>query len=476
MSELDRNLPPPTLPGPSFPQSAPADTVLAPSRFRRLLRTLGIDQAIAYTVIARGWSAIAGLVAVALIARTLSPAQQGFYYTFGSLVALQIVFELGFSVVILQFASHEAAHLTLHEHGLVEGPAAAKDRLASILQKAVRWYTIASLAMGAALLPLGWRFFSTSPGGAATAWRGPWCAVVIASCFTFQIDPVFSFLEGCGFVGRVARTRFTQSVVGSLLAWAALLLHRGLFAPSLLIAGQAIAGTYFLWTRRRLLRALLRHAPGTNGVNWVREIWPFQWRIAVSYASGFLIFQLFNPVLLRFYGPVVAGQMGMSLNITNAIGSIAIAWITTKAAPFGALIAHRDFVNLDRLFFRSAAQTLTLCLVGSSVMWGAAYLMHEHHLRFAHRLLDPLPFALLLATMCLNQAVACMALYLRAHKQEKFLLNSVLGGIFVALSTLTLGRWYGPLGMTAGHFVLTTVIGIGLGGYTFAKYRRLWHA
>ncbi len=435
-----------------------------------------MDGAIGYTVLARGWSSLAGLVVVALIARTLSPAQQGYYYTFGSLVALQIIFELGFSVVILQFASHEAAHLKLFRDGRVEGLVRAQYRLASVLQKATRWYSVAAVLMALGLLPVGWHFFATSPGANATAWRGPWCAVVLASSVTFQIDPVFSFFEGCGFVREIARTRFTQSVLGSVLAWSALLLHRGLFAPALLISGQALAGAYFLWTRRALLRTFLHLRSVEHQVDWGKEVWPFQWRIAVSYASGFIIFQLFNPVLLRYYGPVIAGQMGMSLNIANALASIAIAWINTKAAPFGALIARREYDRLDELFFLSARQTMLLCVTGSVVVWTSAFLMARHGVRFSHRLLAPLPFGLLLATMCLNQMVGAMALYLRAHKQEKFLFNSVLGGVCVAISTLTLGRWYGPLGMTAGQLTLTATIGLGLGVYTFRKYRKLWHA
>ena len=439
-----------------------------------MLRTIGIDRAIGYTILARGWSSVAGLVTVALIARTLSGAEQGYYYTFGSLVALQLIFELGFSVVILQLATHEVAHLHLHEDGRITGDLRGQARLASVLQKAVRWYSVAAVLLGLVLLPVGWHFFASS--GGSVAWRGPWCAVVIASCFTFQVDPVFSFLEGCGFVSRVALTRFSQAVLGSALAWTAFVLHHGLFAPALLIAGQAIAGIYFLWTRRALLRNLLRFPAGDDAIDWGVEVWPFQWRIAVSYASGFLIFQLFNPVLFKFFGPTVAGQMGMSLNIANALASVAIAWINTKAAPFGAMIARREYTALDGLFFRSAAQTMLLCVGGSAMVWTASVLLLRHGVGFAHRLLPPLPFALLLATMCLNQAVASMAMYLRAHKQEKFLLNSVLGGLLVAFSTLTIGRRFGPVGMTAGHLSVTLLVGIGMGAYTFVRYRRLWHA
>jgi hypothetical protein len=122
--------------------------------------TLGLDRAVAFTVLARVWSGSAGLVTVFLIAKFLSPAEQGYYYTFGSLVALQIVFELGFSVVILQLASHERAHLSISNEGLVSGDRVAHERLASVLQKSVRWYSVAALLMASILMPTGvWWFW-----------------------------------------------------------------------------------------------------------------------------------------------------------------------------------------------------------------------------------------------------------------------------------------------------------------------------
>src|SRR4029077_15389254 len=102
-------------------------------RVRHWLRTvLGLDRAIGFTVLARFWSSAAGLVTVALIARFLSPAEQGYYYTFGSLVALQIVFELGFSFVILQLASHERALLSISSNYEISGDAIAHARLSSV--------------------------------------------------------------------------------------------------------------------------------------------------------------------------------------------------------------------------------------------------------------------------------------------------------------------------------------------------------
>ena len=453
----------------------PNATSLRDSLWVRLKHTLGLDRAIAYTVMARGWSGCAGLVTVALIARRLSPAEQGYYYTFGSLVALQIVFELGFSVVILQLATHEVAHLDIQPNGSIFGPNAQHSRLASILRKAVKWYSVAAVLMACVLIPVGWHFFATSSVHSNVHWQFPWVCVVIASSITFQIDPVFSFMEGCGFVARVARTRLAQSMLGGVLAWSALLLHCGLFAPALLISGQAIAGIAWIFGHRRMLVQLLRHPVGKHAIDWWTEVWPFQWRIAVSYACGFFIFQLFNPILFRYWGPVEAGRMGMSLNISNAIQAIAIAWISTKAAPFGAMIARREFAKLDAIFFRSVAQTVTLCLLGATTVLTGVALLSHWHLRFAQRLLPPVPFALLLASMVINQVVTSWAVYLRAHKQEKFLFNSLTGAACLTASTWFLGRRYGALGMTSGQFAIALTVGLGMGYATFSRYRRQWH-
>lgn len=465
---------------PAFDGTAPAGWLERQHRsvLNWLRHTAGIDRPIAFTIMARGWASFAGLVTVALIARFLTPAEQGYYYTFGSLVALQIVFELGFSFVILQMASHERAHLTITANGKVEGDEIAHARLASVLQKSVRWYSAAALLLVVALLLAGGHFFAAhQQAGAVVHWRMAWYATAIAAAITFQIDPVLSFMEGCGFVANVARVRFAQAVTGSLLAWAALAAHHGLFAPAMVISGNAIVAlTWLAGRRRRMLIDLLRHDPASHRVHWLREVWHFQWRIAVSWLCGYFIYQLFNPVLFAYRGAVAAGQMGMSLSLANALQSVAVAWLNTKAAPFGSMIARREFGQLDRMFFRSLKQSAAVYGLGAVCLVAGAVALNAEHLRFSQRLLSPGLLGVLLLSTMINVFVFAEALYLRAHKQEKFLLNSVLGAVLVSGCTLVLGKFYGAAGMVVGCLGTGLLMGLPLGTYTFIKYRRLWHA
>src|SRR5271170_748687 len=207
---------------------------------RRMQKGLGIDRAIAWTVAGRFWSMGAGVGTVLLIARFLTPAQQGYYYTFSSLVALQVFFELGFSFVVLQLASHERASLVISEDGPVIGDRVSQARLASILQTSLRWYSAMAFLMACTLLPAGLYFFHRQDHRLSTpvGWQAPWCIMALAASFNLLVDPVFSFFEGCGLVSKVAHMRFGQSVLGSLLAWTALISGHGLFAPPMILLGQ----------------------------------------------------------------------------------------------------------------------------------------------------------------------------------------------------------------------------------------------
>jgi O-antigen/teichoic acid export membrane protein len=464
---------------PGFNDRAPHQK--SPARIRRvwdrLRHALGVDQAILYTISARAWSSSAGLITVVLIARFLSPSQQGYYYTFSSLVAMQILFELGFAFVILQLASHERAHLHISSDYVITGDPISHARLASILQKTVRWYSIAAVGMLVTLAPLGYLFFAFYQHSTVTVeWRLPWYFAAIAATLNFQLDPILSFLEGCGYVANVARLRLTQAVVGSIFAWSALATHRGLFAPSMFMLGFALTSFIWLLGKRRFLLGLLRFDPDPHRIIWGKEVWPFQWKIAVSWICGYFMFQLFNPILFAFRGPVEAGQMGMSLSLVGALQAVAISWIVTKSCPFGVMIARKEYEMLDRTFFKAVKQATTVSLVGAAAIWIGAEYMNLVHFRFAQRLLPPIPLGILLTVAAVNIVVISEANYLRAHKQEKFHTISVISAILIALSAYFFGRAYGALGMTIGYLAVQSSVGLGFGTYTFVKYRRLWHA
>ena len=76
-----------------------------------LLRLVGPDRALAYNFASKAISAILQPVSLFCIAAYLSSAEQGYYYTFYSILSANILLELGLGVVITHFAANEFGHL-----------------------------------------------------------------------------------------------------------------------------------------------------------------------------------------------------------------------------------------------------------------------------------------------------------------------------------------------------------------------------
>ena len=68
---------------------------------RKLANLFGVSHAILYSLITRVWQVLAGPVTIILIAQFYSLDEQGFYYAFASILAMQSFFELGFFNVIV---------------------------------------------------------------------------------------------------------------------------------------------------------------------------------------------------------------------------------------------------------------------------------------------------------------------------------------------------------------------------------------
>jgi hypothetical protein len=80
-----------------------------------------LDNHTFHTLVLRVWSLVAGASTIIMIPSCLTASEQGYYYAFASLLALQIFFELGFNQVIMQLVSHEAAFVQFNKDGKIVG-------------------------------------------------------------------------------------------------------------------------------------------------------------------------------------------------------------------------------------------------------------------------------------------------------------------------------------------------------------------
>lgn len=450
--------------------------------FGKLARILGIDRSIFYTSLGRIIQAGGGIVSIFFIARYLSETEQGFYYTFGSIVAIQVFFELGLNGIITQYVAHETSNLKWKDAISLEGEERYLSRLSSLLHFSVKWYLIFAIILLVTLIGTGFIFFTKYQDIELTVtWKIPWMLLAIGASLNFLVAPILAFIEGLGKVKEVAKIRLYQQVIGLIVVWGSLLVGAKLFTLGINWGiGVIIVVNLLIYSNFRYILINIWNYPITEKVNYKREIFPYQWKIALSWISGYFIFQLFNPVLFATEGAIVAGQMGMTLAALNGIQVLSLSWMTTKIPLYSGLIAQRQYKQLDGIFSQTLKQSVFMNAFGLICMLVVIYIIRYYHItiigiNLEDRFLSFCPMILMMIPLFINQYVNSWAVYLRCHKREPYLINSIVSGLLCCFSTLLLGKYYGIIGITSGYCFITIVLFFW--SYTIYKTKKNeWHA
>ncbi|MBW8327118.1 MAG: hypothetical protein K0M50_20305 [Prolixibacteraceae bacterium] len=438
---------------------------------------IGIDGAIGYSVLSRLISASGGLISLIFIALFLSTEEQGYFYTFGSIIAIQVFFELGLNGIITQYAAHEVAHLRWETATKLTGDPQHLSRLSSLLHFCVKVFTSVAFFLFVILEISGYIFFTKyHHGNEIVSWQLPWMLVAFSTSLMFMVNPVLAFFEGLGKVKEIAQLRFFQQLFNVTAIGLVLVSGGKLWALGIasFISFSILFGGILFSYRKKLLTFIYK-AKLEWQIDYIKEIFPYQWKIAVSWVSGYFIFQLFNPVLFATEGPVVAGQMGMTLTALNGISSLSMSWISTKVPTFSQLIALKNYVELDRLFNNTLKQLTAVNLTLLSIFITTVYTFNLLSLPLAIRFLPILPLILLCQVTFTNQFVFSWATYLRCHKEEPFLISSVVIGILCAISIIFLGKQFGLMGIIIGYSFLSIPIGLPWAYLIFKANKKEWH-
>ncbi len=441
---------------------------------RKLSEKAGIDKAIALTILSRLIQAAGGIGSIVFIAKYLTPNEQGYYYTFASIIAIQVFFELGLSGIITQYTAHEFAHLNW-KNGKLEGDEYYKSRLSSLLHFCTKWFGLISIFLFFLLAGVGFYFFNKFNEKLNIEWEIPWIVLCISTSLNLFIDPILAYFDGLGEVKDMAQVRLVQKTAMILLLFLFFVFGFKLYSGALAsLFSILINYCQILFSDRVVkLRAIWRLKFKWK-IEYMKEIFPLQWKIALSWISGYFIFQLFNPVLFATEGPKTAGQMGMTLQALNGISSISMSWISTKVPFFSSLIAKRKFTELDFIFKKTMSSLFVVSIL-LLIFFNLALIVLEisgssYHFRFL-----PLKSTLLLTVACIfNLAIFCWSTYLRCHKNEPFLVLSIVFAILTSCSTFFLGNYYGLLGIVSGYTLL--VIVSAYFSYRIFRNKRLeWH-
>lgn len=452
-----------------------ANKINASNIKNKLLFFISIDKQIAQTLLFRVWQLFAGAIIIFLIPNWLSPIEQGYFYAFSSLLALQIFFELGLSQVIVQFIAHEFSKIEFssNQNELIDNIHSKK--LANLIYFFERTYRHMALLFFIIVSIIGLIYFSLLKNDfLPDNWILIWLILTVTASVNLYLTVYFSIEEAFGQVAQVAKIRTIQSIIGHSLLGVAVVFDQTLWAMIFISATSAIFSSlwlYLRYTQNYNILQLIKKKKINHNLNWKKEIFPLQWRIALSWMCGYFIFQLFVPVAFATQGAVEAGKLGLSISIFSALLTVSMSWINAKIPVFSTLVAAHQRDVLNKLFYSLFFRSISFYIFEIIVIFLFLYIMSLMNFSIINRISDISILICLGLASFANCIIFSAAVYMRAHKEEPMIWVSLTSSMLMSISIYWAGN-YGVFHIVFFYLLINVVIVLPWTLYLFLPFTR----
>lgn len=394
------------------------------ANIKQIVKKLELDNALLWILTNKLWSIAKGPIGLFFIISYLSPQEQGLWYTFLSLGALTVFAEMGFTGIISQFVSHEYAHLK-ERNGFLIGGVEARDKLASLIRYALKFYLIVIPFAIIILYGVGKYFLEDVDSDIFLLWM----VFSVTGGIQLLVSLLQSMVQGFDKVALVQKNIFIGSLTLPIASWT--MLYFGFGVATLVIANiLSIVLMLFLFYKntKKIYHQIARHKL-IQKYSWFNEIVKLQWRYAVSWMAGYFIFQFMTPMIYKYEGVLIAGQFGLTLVLTKQISNISSSWIDTKLPKMNIFVAHKNKDALDKIFLKNSIIGFCIFLIISILFLFTIWIFNKYNF-YADRFLALDLTFLVIGLETTYVITGFLSKYTRVHKAEPYYFISIIMGIF----------------------------------------------
>lgn len=377
-----------------------------------------------------------------------------------SIAAILAFADMGLSIAIMQCAAHEHAHLSKTE----KFPGAGRQddhqrRLETLFAFSIRRVGKITIIALPVVMAIG--MFTFSSKSHTGQWLAPWLTHCVASAASLMLSVMLSFHEGCDGVAAIQRIRLTVSITNLATLSVCLIGGMDLWSLPISTAAATIAGAFLMSKYRITPISSALKIKKSDLVSWSTEVSPLLSKYALSWIGGYLMFQLFVPIVLRLNGPEAAGRAGLTFSIFSAIFTLSNVWSTFQLPKFSMAIALRDNSALRTCMNRSLYGSISTYIAFSSLVITAIYVFSDNE-KIVDRL-QPMTGVLAISLIWLLQLlVHNLAIYLRAFKEEPLARPTILAAAHSVVATVICVYFFSPgefsLGMLSIYFWFLPIV------------------
>ena len=412
------------------------------------------NRSLQIVVFARVWSLLSGLLLVAIASIVFTPTQQGYFYTFLSLAASQYFFDLGVGFVLANIAGR-------HTPNDIEGRAFSLeelDKMRSIVRFALKWSLLASIALILILGVIGFNLFSNVIDHNHEL-KYIWLAYILFVAYTMSFHLFLRMFEGVGFVVEAALTRSIQSFVNIICLYLFASNQLGIVSMVYAVIISLIVATVFFAASSTKIRSTFSfQRSDTKRINWKKDIYPFQSKVAISWIAGYVIFQSQIPILYHLSGPIQAGKFGLIVQVFQALNTSVNIFLTFNVRPWTRFSSIGNYSELHKSFKKTTLITLGLMAIGSGLVLMASWVLIFLNFEVSTRIPEFKVLLIYAVAACFNQIFFCLGYYFRAQEKEPLWIFSVFAAIAILATPLFLRENFNITAAVLSFFISSVFI------------------
>jgi O-antigen/teichoic acid export membrane protein len=300
----------------------------------------------------------------------------------------------------------------------------------------------------------------------------PWVLLCFLTGPTLFLTPFWSLLEGCNQVSSLYAFRLSQVFFVSLSTWISILAGAGLWTTSIASLTSLLCSFYFI--RKKywfFFKTLFNSKPTGAVINWRSDVLPLQWRVTLTWISAYFVNNFVIPVLFKYQGPVIAGQMGMTWGVMNIVTSFPSSWLSPAFPRFGILIAQKKYTEFKQYFKKIAKIFAFVLIVGALGTWFIIYLLNFLNLSLGKRFLPPSIAGIFMLSIIFGTILAPASYYVRAQKKEPYVFLTLVQSAFIGTFSYIFGKYYSTTAVAYVFLINSMIISFPWNLFIWYRFR-----
>lgn len=378
-----------------------------------------------------------GLVAILLIPLFLTPQSQGIWFLMLSFGSIILLFSASQNSIALIFGAHEFKKLTIDNIN-IKGEQSDIENLYSFVKFSKKFFlNILTWLSILVLLSFSAYIDEINSFSLITIFM-----IYLLGLYLYGLNfSMLSYIESFNQVEYAYK--FKSILIATIIALTICFLYYDyqLYALSLSVfIAMLFWFMYFLYKFKNNIKNVINEKNQFN--KYKKKIFlNYFKKNSFSMISGFLLFQIYTPIVYYFYGSEYSGKVGLSIAIMMALFAISLAFLHAKLPYITKLVSNKDYKEAYLLYFNISKISMAIFLL---FLFVGIYLLFnvDFFSVYQSRIVDINSFFILSLAWFFQLVVYFFVTFTRLFKRELFVIPTIVSSLYILVSTIIILKYF----------------------------------